>query len=114
MTDHEIDVSTFDELKQTAGKDFIGELVDAFLDEAPGLIAQLRSAQASGDVEAFRRAAHSLKSNGATFGAIKLSQQARELELLGKRGQLGSAVDLLDELAGTFRAVALELKELAA
>ena len=39
----------------------------------------IRRALSDGDCEAFRRAAHSLKSNSATFGAMTLSAQCREL-----------------------------------
>ena len=40
-------------------------------------------ALAAGDAERFRRAAHSLKSNSNTFGALALGALARELELGG-------------------------------
>ena len=47
------------------------------------MLAELRSARAAGDAERFRRAAHSLKSNSNTFGALALGAQARALELKG-------------------------------
>jgi HPt (histidine-containing phosphotransfer) domain-containing protein len=47
------------------------------------MLAELRAAQAAGNAEAFRRAAHSLKSNSNTFGATQLGQMARDLELGG-------------------------------
>jgi HPt (histidine-containing phosphotransfer) domain-containing protein len=47
----------------------VRELVDTFLAEAPSMLADLRESLASGEAERFRRAAHSLKSNGNTFGA---------------------------------------------
>ena len=71
MSDSEIDLATFEELKASAGDDFVTELVGTFLEEAPGMLAELRSAHAAGAAERFRRAAHSLKSNGLTFGAVK-------------------------------------------
>ena len=64
-----IDPHTFDELQANAGADFVAELVDTFAEEAPPLIAEMRSALAAGAAERFRRAAHSLKSNSSTFGA---------------------------------------------
>ena len=69
--------------RHTTGAEFVGELVDTFLEEAPGMLAELRSARADGNAERFRRAAHSLKSNGNTFGALSLAALARELELKG-------------------------------
>ncbi len=112
MAAHEIDLATFEGLKQMSGSDFIGELVDTFLDEAPRLIEELRAALRVGDSEAFRRAAHSLKSNGATFGAGRLSQQARELEMIGKENRLDEAAGRIEALERTYATVASELKGL--
>lgn len=114
MTVQEIDMSTFDDLKQISGADFIRELVDTFLEDAPQLLGQLRTALKAGDVETFRRAAHSLKSNGATFGANRLSLQAKELELLAKESRLPETGNRLDELEATYGKVAAELKGLSA
>jgi HPt (histidine-containing phosphotransfer) domain-containing protein len=83
MTQPTIDQATFDELKETAGAEFAVELVDTFLTEAPSMLAELRRAFAAGDADAFRRAAHSLKSNGNTFGARTFAAMAKELELGG-------------------------------
>ena len=57
------------------------ELVDTFLEEAPRMLDELRAALAAKDADRFRRAAHSLKSNSNTFGALKLGAMARDLEL---------------------------------
>jgi HPt (histidine-containing phosphotransfer) domain-containing protein len=78
-----IDAARFAELQATAGADFVVELIDTFLLEAPGLLAELRAARAAGDADGYRRAAHSLKSNGHTFGAMALGAQARAIELAG-------------------------------
>ena len=64
-----IDASTFAELQDTAGAEFVAELVGTFLEEAPQMLAELRKARAAARDERFRREAHSLKSNCNTFGA---------------------------------------------
>ena len=107
MTEPVIDEATFRELQETAGTEFVAELVDTFLEEAPGMLAALRQACAAGDIDAFRRAAHSLKSNSLTFGAAPLAASARALEL----GGIGSA-DAIDALQRDFAAAAAALKEL--
>ena len=93
-----INLITFNSLKESTGADFIGELVDAFLDDAPTLIAQMKSALAEKNAEVFRRAAHSMKSNAATFGAMDLSALAKELENLARENNLevGNRVDLIE------------------
>src|SRR5947207_14340151 len=78
-----IDLAAFEELKITAGADFVRELVETFLVEAPTMLADLRSSFAGNEAERFRRAAHSLKSNSNTFGATSLAALAKQLELGG-------------------------------
>jgi len=109
MTQAAIEMSTFRELQATAGGEFVVELVDTFLEEAPGMLAVLRESRAAGDAEAFRRAAHSLKSNSLTFGALALAGQARALELGGLAAASGRQ---LEELAASYAAAAAELKGL--
>jgi len=106
-----IDLPTFNALKDSTGADFIGELIAAFLDDAPALIAQMRAALQTSNAEEFRRAAHSMKSNAATFGAMELSAQAKELEALARANNLevGARVDTL---AAEFEDVKIELTQL--
>lgn len=108
----QIDLTEFENLKQLSGDEFINELIDTFLEDAPKMISELRDALKSGDAEVFRRAAHSLKSNSATFGATHLSALAKELEMLGKENKLGEAGSRLDVLGETYQQVAAELQEL--
>jgi HPt (histidine-containing phosphotransfer) domain-containing protein len=104
-----IDRTTFEELKQISGADFINELIDAFLDDAPKMIVAMRTALGTKDVESFRRNAHSMKSNANTFGATELAALAKELELMGKESNLdiGNRLEVLKEAYGQ---VAIELK----
>ena len=94
-----IDKKTFEDLKQMSGDDFIGELIDAFLEDAPNMLDAMRTALEANDVESFRRNAHSLKSNAHTFGAIELGEFAKELEAMGRDGNLeiGNRLEFLVE-----------------
>lgn len=112
MSSTAIDLATFEELKQMSGADFIDELIDTFLEDAPKLIGDLKASLKAGDADSFRRAAHSLKSNGATFGAGHFAELARDLEMIGKEGRLGDSGDRIQELESAFTAVARELKGL--
>jgi len=110
MSDATIDAATFAELQESAGADFVKELVQTFLEEAPAMLAELREALAAGHADAFRRAAHSLKSNSLTFGALALAALARELEL----GGLDAAhrPNALDPLEAEYARVARALEAL--
>ena len=104
-----IDQATFNELKQMSGADFINELIDAFLDDAPDMIQNMHTALDTKDVESFRRNAHSLKSNANTFGAAELGALAKELEMMGKQSNL-EVGNRLEALREAFSEVAEELK----
>ena len=112
MTSPTIDPVTFEALQQTTGAEFVGELVETFLEEAPAMIAELRESFAAGNADGFRRAAHSLKSNSLTFGALALGAMARELELGGLDPVRAANAKPLDALAGEYARVAAALTEL--
>jgi PAS domain S-box-containing protein len=76
----------------------VRELIDAFLEDAPTEIATLRTAIERGDADDARRLAHTLKSNGATFGAHTVSKLCRELEALCQLGRLSEAPALLERV----------------
>lgn len=106
-----IDRATFSELQEAAGADFVKELVQTFLEEAPAMLKELRDALAAGDADTFRRAAHSLKSNSLTFGALTLGAMAREQELGGLAAARQS--NALDALAAEYARAAAALQELS-
>jgi HPt (histidine-containing phosphotransfer) domain-containing protein len=107
-----IDRATYDELKDTAGTEFVAELADTFLVEGPRLIDELRRAYEKRDADAFRRAAHSLKSNSNTFGARTLGTLAKDLELGGFGPVVNANGEPLEALAREYARVAAALTEL--
>ena len=107
-----IDLATFRALQDAVGSDFVKELVDTFLGDAPTMIADLRAAAAARDPDRFRRAAHSLKSNSNTFGALELGALARQLEVDGLERSLAAGADPLARLAQEYARVAQSLKTL--
>jgi histidine phosphotransfer protein HptB len=112
MADTIIDVATFEDLKATAGADFVRELVETFLGEAPLMLEGLRSALAAEDAERFRRTAHSLKSNCNTFGALGLGAMAKALEHGGLAPVRAANGAPLDAIEVEFTKVAAALTEL--
>lgn len=108
-----VDRAVFTALQETAGREFVSDLVEAYLEEAPGMLTDLRTALAAGDAERFKRAAHSLKSNSNTFGAHGLGAMAKALELGGLAHARAATPDPLPALENEFARVAAALKELA-
>jgi HPt (histidine-containing phosphotransfer) domain-containing protein len=107
-----VDRAVYAELRNTTGAQFVAELVDTFIAEGPGMLAELRAARTEGNAERFRRAAHSLKSNGRTFGAVKLTALARELELKGLDADPTRDAAGLTALEAEYANAAAELKAL--
>ena len=106
-----IDTATLEELVATTDAAFVAELLSAFFDDAPQLIALLKQAAADHNAEAFRRAAHSIKSTSANFGATDLSALAKELELMGKAGRLEGTDTKIERLAAEYRRAEHALRE---
>ena len=104
-----IDKATFEEIKQMSGEDFINELIDAFLDDAPNMLKNMHTALGAKDIESFRRNAHSLKSNANTFGATELGALAKELEFMARENNLDIG-NRLEALKDAYDKVAAELK----
>src|SRR5690242_1322670 len=71
-----------DSIRELGGDspDLLTQIVRMYFDTAPALIAQLKAALASCDVQGIRSAAHSLKSSSANLGAMQLSQLCGRLE----------------------------------
>ena len=107
-----IDATTFADLQETAGADFVAELVGTFLEEAPAMLAELHSARAAADAERFRRTAHSLKSNCQTFGALGLGAMARALEMQGLDADPARDATALAALDAAYAQVAAALTDL--
>ena len=108
-----VDRATYDALAQSAGADFARELVATFLDDAPKMLAALRAALDGGDAVAFRRGAHSLKSNAQTFGAFGLGAKAKALESTPVDAVRAAGGTPLDDLEREYARVAAALAEVA-
>jgi histidine phosphotransfer protein HptB len=97
-----LDISALQALRESTGDDseFLAELVTTFLDESPGQLAELEHAAAAGNADDLRRGAHTLKSNGATFGIVRLTEVCRELESRAGDGNLSGADELVSAIRG--------------
>ena len=107
-----VDRATYAALEEMADAEFARELVGTFLEEAPVMLKDLHAALADGDAERFRRSAHSLKSNGNTFGALKFAGLARDLEHEGLASIDHANPQMLDALDAEYARVAAELEVL--
>jgi HPt (histidine-containing phosphotransfer) domain-containing protein len=107
-----IDRATFDQLRTSMGGAFVAELIDTFGEDARELMVTLRRARAAGDLDAFRRAAHSLKSTSESLGAKGLAAVARDLEAAARAGSLGGLEGRLQQLEDQYDLVIRTLGDL--
>lgn len=82
--------------------EFEREVLDEYLNCAPGDVEKIRQAIAAHDADALGRAAHALKGSSATIGAKALAEVAKELEMAGKNGAMGEAPALFGRLTTAF------------
>jgi CheY-like chemotaxis protein/HPt (histidine-containing phosphotransfer) domain-containing protein len=71
--------------------EFLRELVDMFLDEAPTLLSQIEEAAKNYDGERLQRTAHQLKGAMSNFGAKDAIKAAQTLETLGAKRDFANA-----------------------
>lgn len=90
------------ELRESVGDDpeFLAELIDDFLADAPAQLEALRQAATSGDATSAMRAAHTLKGNSRTFGARELASTCQEAEAAATAGELDAVLARVDEIDG--------------
>jgi CheY-like chemotaxis protein len=100
-----VDAGALENLRKLGGDDFLNEVIDTFLADAPTLIATLGASLAAQDADELRRAAHTLKSNGATLGAAGFSELCRALEQRAKSGWLEDASELVGRIEQEYRAL---------
>ena len=100
-----LDASAIESLRELDGEEFLAEVIDTFLSDAPALVAALRTTYEEGDTEGLRRTAHTLKSNGQTFGAGRFSELCRELEQRARRDELDGTAELVDRIEREYAAL---------
>jgi GAF domain-containing protein/DNA-binding response OmpR family regulator len=107
-----VDTAVLDRLAESMGGDeaFVAELIEQFVTDSPALVATARKGLEEGDAEEVRRAAHTLKSNAATFGANELADRSRRLENAAKAGELGDGAASIDAVADELQRVHVALR----
>jgi HPt (histidine-containing phosphotransfer) domain-containing protein len=87
-------------LSEVSGGDieFEKELIQAFLDAAPGLIQSCVEAIAANDVPKVIYASHTLKGSSRSIGAKQFAQIAEEVEKAAREGEMETCAKLAPEI----------------
>jgi CheY-like chemotaxis protein len=101
--------------RATGGNDKIAQsLVKTFLSDTPKKLSLLRRAVSRKDAGTLATVAHSLKGSLALVGAQKAAGTARNLQAMGRLGNLGGATAEFRVLEGEFKDLRRELLALRA
>ncbi len=101
------------ELQQEGEPDFVGELIELFLHDAPPQLAALRDAIEE-DADSVERIAHTLKGSSGSMGAKTMAEICAELQDVGASGDLSRAPELFGRLEEEFGRVCPALEEVLA
>ena len=91
-------------------REFLRELVDLFVAEAPRALAEIRRSVDAGDAGALERAAHLVRGSASTFGAAVVSETALALENQGRSGILEGASFRVADLGREMEILLRDLK----
>ena len=90
----------------------IVDLIDTYFGDSVQQIKSMGSALAAGDIKTLHRAAHSMKSSSATFGAAHLSQLCMVLEQSAKANcENGLCAEQLDLVVAEHQRVLVALEK---
>jgi CheY-like chemotaxis protein len=97
-----LEAGALESLRELGGNEFLAEVVDTFRLDAPGLLVTLRRSLEQSDADELRRAAHTLKSNGATLSAVGFAELCGELEEHARNRDLKVAPELTERIEAEY------------
>jgi CheY-like chemotaxis protein len=103
-----IDANALDNIRALddgSGESVLDEVIGIFLAEAPGHLQGLQAGLAAGHAAELGRIAHAFKSASFNVGAMPLGELCRQLERLGKAGEMHGAAELVAHIERMFQRV---------
>ena len=94
--------------------ELLAEIVELFLDSSATQMGEIRKAVSENNAQALVASAHSLKGAIGNFGPSEAYEEAKNLEMLGRSGELQGAAEMLEKLEKQMEQFIPELKGLLA
>jgi len=85
-----VDLRVMSQLREVMEDEF-ADLLQTYLDGVPQELQRIRAAVAAGRAEVVVGCSHALKGSSANLGVFRLAQLFRDLETVGRSGELGEA-----------------------
>ena len=94
------DFNIINNLKELGGGDdsFLNEIMTLYLEQAPGLLNEIRESAISGLADKMSKAAHTLKGASLNIGANKFAEICKKIELAGKENNMEGIENLIKEM----------------
>jgi CheY-like chemotaxis protein len=111
---HPLDEAVLNGLRNLGGAgdgSFLGRVIEAYLEDVPKRLAELRLSVAGNDPDATLRVAHTLKGSCRNIGARRLAELCEALERMAGNSDLASASETLHLVEEEFVQVRLALDE---
>ncbi len=83
--------------------DLLKEVIEIFLKDTPGLLANLYSGIMSGEAEAVERAAHTLKGAAANISAKRLQHLSHHVQLMLKKDNAAPLESVIGDFEENFK-----------
>jgi two-component system sensor histidine kinase/response regulator len=91
--------------------DLVTEVIDVFLVDAPAMLARLRRAADSGDVDGVTATAHALKGSAGLFTQGEPYERVRALEMRARSGDGSNAIAACAEIEASVSRLLAELRD---
>ncbi len=101
-TENVIDDSSFIALIDLGGREFLIQMVDAFLNYAPKVIGEARAGLSTGNLEPALRMGHSLHSSARTIGVVRMMTLGDRIEKAARMKHVLELPSLVDEMEHLF------------
>jgi HPt (histidine-containing phosphotransfer) domain-containing protein len=112
-----LDPAVLESLRQLTSPgepDVLKEVLELFLEDVPRRIERIRSSWQTGNAAELHRAAHSLKGSAGNIGAHELLDVCRQLDDLGRAGDVTGARPLIEALDAAYARVVEQIRRLSA
>ena len=104
MGDQHVDAVALDELRSIMGDEF-NLLIEIFIKDSTERLVVLEKAISEGDAEGLRSSAHGFKGSALNISAGQLTEFCKQLEYMGRDGNLDGAIEVFKGLKKEFFAV---------
>lgn len=99
-----VDTVSLQELRDIMGEEF-SLLIDVFINDSQQRISALAAAIEACDAGEVRAIAHGFKGSALNLSALPLTELCRQLEAMGRDGQLAGAAEVFEQLVQEFERV---------